>query len=552
MKNKLLAFAATCLLIIAFAACKRSVPQLALYIPKDASVVFAVDPKSIMDKIASSGITIDSLANLLTKKTNDYDLQWNDIKNSGIDLSKSIYFFTKQTNSMQTGAVSSSGILAEVQDAGKLEAFLKKERVGKDVLSGGKYKYITLSDDFVAGWTDKTLVISAVTGGTSSPGTYSTGEGTLSQLQLTTLFSQNESSSIAAADGFNDMLSKKGDVHFYTNAYASLSASPMLGMSKLSTLLEGSYTSGAISFDNGKIVADATTHNSKALSDILSKYPSKGIDKDMITRFPGDVSGFGVVSFNPKVMIDILHYLGFDMMANSYVAQMGFTIDDIMNAFSGDIAFVVSNLSIKQNNLPNMDSANAAEKNKYLLIMRIGNRAAFDKVMSGLVNKHILSKNGDQYQLGISGGHDFAIETSGNDFVAGSSTELIKSYESGNGKSNLPGDVTKEMNNKSMAMYVDVNALLRNMNTHDSSGEKALSLAQSTFKSFIASSDKGDGKTAEGNFILNFANANENSLASLTKFMIVAHDEVIAKKEKAASIFMDSIPDMNKDEKDSQ
>ncbi|MEP6682831.1 MAG: DUF4836 family protein [Parafilimonas sp.] len=552
MKNKLLAFAATCFLIIAFAACKNAVPKLALYIPKDASVVFAVDPKSVMDKIASSGITIDSLANLFTKKSDDYSLRWNDIKNSGIDLSKSIYFFTKQTNAMQTGAVSSSGIIAEVQDAAKLEAFLKKEKVGKDVLSGGKYKYITLGNDFIAGWTDKILIVSAVTGGTSAPGTYSTGEGTLSQLQLTTLFSQEESASIAAADGFNDMLSKKGDMHFYTNAYANLSANPMLGMSKLSSLLEGSYTSGAISFDNGKIVADATTHNSKALSDILSKYPSKEIDKDMITKFPGDVSGLGIISFNPKVLIDILHYAGFDVMANGYVAQMGFTIDDIMNAFSGDIAFVASDLSIKQNNSQNMDNMNAPEKNKYLLIMRIGDKAAFDKVMSGLVNKHVLSKNGDQYQLGFSGGHDFAIETSGNDFVAGSSDELIKLYESGNGKSNLPGDVTKEINNKSMAMYIDINAILKNVNTNDSAGEKVRTFAQSTFKNFIASSDKGDGKNTEGNFTLNFANANENSLASLARFISIAHDEEITKKENPSSIFMDSIPDMNKDEKDSQ
>jgi len=195
---------------------------------------------------------------------------------------------------------------------------------------------------------------------------------------------------------------------------------------------------------------------------------------------------------------------------------------------------------------------NAAEKNRYLLIMRIGDRAAFDKVMSALVSKHILSKNGDQYQLGMAGGHDFAIETSGNDFVAGSSDELIKSYETGNGKSSLPDDVTKEMNNKSMAMYVDINAILQNMNTHDSSGEKALAFAQSTFKSFTASSEKGDGKTANGNFILNFKNANENSLASLTKFLLIAHEEVVARKENGTPIFLDSIPDMNKDEKDSQ
>ena len=88
MKNKFLHFAAICFLMIAFAACEKPVSQLALYIPKDASSVFTVDPKAIMDKIASSGITIDSLANLFTKHDDEFALHWNDIKNSGIDLNK--------------------------------------------------------------------------------------------------------------------------------------------------------------------------------------------------------------------------------------------------------------------------------------------------------------------------------------------------------------------------------------------------------------------------------------------------------------------------------
>jgi hypothetical protein len=552
MKNKFLHLASTCLLIIAFAACKNSVPQLALYVPKDASFVLTIDPKSIMDKISSSGITIDSLAKLFSNKTDTYALQWDDIKNSGIDMSEPMYVFSKQANSMQTGSTTSSGVIAKVEDAAKLEAFLKKEKVGKDVLSGDKYKYISLGDDFVAGWTDKIFIISSVKGGNNAPGTYSTGEGTLSQQQLTALFGQNESASIASADGFKDMLSKKGDIHFYTNSYSNLSANPMLGMSKLSTLVEGSYTDGAINFDNGKIVASAETHNGKALSDILNKYPSKEIDKSMVTKFPGNVTGFGIISFNPKVIVDVLHYAGFDVMINNYASQMGFNLNDVVNAFSGDIAFIASNINIKQNTLPDNNGMNAAEKNKYLLVMRIGDKAAFDKVMTALVNKNILSKNGDTYQLGISGGHDFAIETTGAELVIGSNDDLIKKYESGSGKANLPGNVEKEMDDKSMTIYVDINGIFKNIDLSDSSGKKALTFAQQTFKDFIATSDKTSNKNVQGNMTLDFVNANENSLASITKFIAVAHDEEMNRKQNQASMYMDSMPPMKDEpEKDS-
>jgi hypothetical protein len=157
--------------------------------------------------------------------------------------------------------------------------------------------------------------------------------------------------------------------------------------------------------------------------------------------------------------------------------------------------------------------------------MRIGDKAAFDKVMTGLINKNILSKNGDQYQLGVAGGHDFVIETTGDALLIGSSDALIKSYESGKSKINLPGDIEKEINDKSSAIYLDVPSVLNNINITDTSDIKVLNQAKATFKNLIATSDKGDGKTISGNFELNFMDQNENSLASLAKFMAVAHNK---------------------------
>src|SRR4029077_3504132 len=138
-------------------------------------------------------------------------------------------------------------------------------------------------------------------------------------------------------------------------------------------------------------------------------------------------------------------------------------------------------------------------------------------------NKNILSKKADQYQLGVAGGHDFVIETTGDALLIGSSDELIKSYESGKSKATLPGDIKKEINDKSSAVYVDITSILKNINPTDTSDVKVLNQAKATFKNFIATSDKGNGKTITGDLELNFMNQNENSLASLAKFMAVAH-----------------------------
>src|ERR1700712_5196638 len=98
-------------LLLAFSSCKQNVPQLALYVPKDAASVFVIDAKAITDKISSSGITLDSLANMFNK--NETGLHWNDIENSGIDLTKSFFVFSKQNNSMQSGKTASFGLIAE-------------------------------------------------------------------------------------------------------------------------------------------------------------------------------------------------------------------------------------------------------------------------------------------------------------------------------------------------------------------------------------------------------------------------------------------------------
>lgn len=541
MKNKLSLPAIISILLFAFSSCKQNVPQLALYVPKDAATVFVINAKAITDKISSSGITLDSLANMFNK--NETGLHWNDIENSGIDLTKSFFIFNRQNTSMQAGKTASFGLIAEVADKNKLEAFFKKQISSADIKQDSKYKYVDIEKGNVAGWNDKVLIISGVVTGSAN-------DEAASHQQLTNLFTQTESNSVASINEFKDALNKPGDIHFWSNASGNLSALPMIGMTKLGTLFQDTYTDGTIDFENGKAVATAESHYNKTLSDILNKYPSRGIDKSMISRYPQPVNGFGIVAFNPKVLLDILHYLGFDAAADNYMSQMGFTTTDLVNAFKGDIAIIFSDFKMEDHAVPYLPGVNSKKPGgEFLLNAVIGDKAAFDKVMAGLVNKNILSKSGDQYQLGFFGGHDFVIETTNNNLFIASDDALVKAYEAGNNKSALPNDVEKEIDDKSMAMYVDIAAMLRKTNSSDTAGVKTMQAAQATFKNFIASADKSDGKSTNANLELNFVNTNENSLASLVKFMAVAHEEDL-KKPHIPSILMDSIPPM-KDENES-
>ncbi|HEY2725833.1 MAG TPA: DUF4836 family protein, partial [Parafilimonas sp.] len=277
MRNKFLLPAVLCAFLFALVSCKQHELQLALFVPKDATSVIVVDTKAITDKINSSGITLDSLANLFNK--NENDLHWSDIENSGVNLDKPCFVFSRELNSMQTGKTSSTGFIAEVKDKSALESFLEKQANNTAVKSDNKYHYLDLGNGFVAGWNNEVLIISGVIMGTNK-----TADETQSHQQLTTLFTQTKPNSIASADGFDDMLDKKGDIKFWSNASGKLTALPMMGMTKIGDLFQGTYTTGSIDFEDGKIVASASSNINKTLSDILNKYPSKEIDKDMITK----------------------------------------------------------------------------------------------------------------------------------------------------------------------------------------------------------------------------------------------------------------------------
>jgi hypothetical protein len=548
MKNKISTIAAICFAIVFFAACKKPSSQLALYVPADASVVLTIDIKTLTDKITSSGLSIDSLTNLFSNPIGESSLNWSDIKNSGISLDKPVYVFFKEMNTVQMGNVRNSAFMAEVNNTQKLEAFLKNKKPGKNILSADKYRYIALGDDYVAGWTDKILIVSQVTGGNEAPGNYGTGEGTLSQQLLTTLFTQKKPASIADADGFEDMLAKPGDVHFYTNNTPGIAMDKIPGLSAVQPLIKDSYTAGVVNFEKGKVTASVLTHYSKELANMLDKYPSKKINTDMISNYPDTLTGFVILSFNTGIITDLLHYAGVDNMTDGYTSTLGFTSRDVVNAFSGDIALLFSY------NRSTAEQLALSHNISYLLNFGIADNALFNKVLNGLLDKQLLTKNGDQYRIGNTGGQGFVIERGNNNLFIASSDMLIKTYQSGSNKTPLPAGIEKQISNKSMAMYVDLNHFLNDagaadtltkVNPHDNYSMFSISQsAKQTFKDFIVTTDKGDSKTAQADMELNFVNTNENSLASLVRFISFAKADQLKNRNNSSG----GSPDTSDDE----
>lgn len=510
-----------------FTACHKAGTKQSKYIPKDAYAVFSLNTKSIAGKISKANFSVDSIVDMFAenkdsaKKALDH---YNDIKNAGIDFDQPVFAFVKMGGSVMMGNSASGAFIISLKTPADFETFLKKENPGKDIKKGENYSYMALGNDFVAGWNDEVAIIASKSGGSSAPGTYSTGEGTLTQQMLTGLFAQKESESIGSVKGFEQMEGKNADLAFFVNS-ESMGGNPLISMSKLSDLLKGSYTIGTADFEDGKVAMSFTSHQSDAMTDLLKKYPMRAIDPSAIDKYPGNVQGFVISSFDPQLINALLTYAGVDVLANQYLQQGGInlTVADICKAFKGDFAFVGGDFGMQTKTITEiggykLPQPSTSQQPTYKMVTNIGiDKAGYNKVASVFAAKGILVEQNGQYVFPGMNNSGFVMNTTDNNLYFASGADVLQQYIAGSGKNNLPADIHDKIKGKVFAMYVDINGIISAMPAN-SNDQESLNNAKAIFKYGIATVDKTDGKEATSNADLVLVNDKENSLVTFLRF----------------------------------
>lgn len=522
---------------LVFTACKKSVPKQVGYVPKDASFVVGINPKELNDKLAKSNISLDSLvkASLSGATASDDIKKWEDLKNSGIDFTTEAYVFVQIKGAIMTGNSTVIGAVAALKDAAKFEAYLKKQEPGASIQKGNNFSYASLKHNDVIGWNDNVLILTSVV---SSPrrfdDTTTTDNSAVAQQQLTALFAQKEEESVASIPEFRDLAATKADAILWTNSSNTLNSVPFLSMTKASDLLKDSYSAGTVDFQDGKTVVTYKSYTNKALGDILKKYAGPTVDLSMIEQYPSNsVDGFMAFSFNPQLIVEILHFIGLDVTANSYLTNnLGLTIDDITKAFKGDFAFVVSDLGEKEITSP-FDPTLKYKRTtaKYVFNAKVGDKAAYNKIASLCASKGLLVASGNGYSLR---GGDFVTGTvDEKNLLVASDSALLLQYKAGSGKASIAGDIKDKVKGKAFGMYVDITKILGSFSPSDSSDAALHKLALQSFKDVVISGDNFDGKNVKGLLEFRTGNDKENSLATIVKFASAA---AAASKEKTARL----------------
>ena len=537
-----------------FSSCHKAVLKQTLYIPKDASFILSTNIKNIQDKIAGSGIAIDSLFKTFLDSTNSGASSagiksWKDLTNSGIDFDNSFFIFMNSTGSIMSGTTTVTGIVGAMKDPAAFETFLKKEIPTKTLQKGSNYTFEDLPDGSAVGWNSDVVVFSSVKNiNLSGAGNVQSNPADASEKELAILFSQKAEESIASTPEFKTLIADKSDMILWTNSSSILSSIPFLGMTKFSDLLKDSYTASTLNFEDGEVVVNSKSYSGKDLQNILSKYTGPEVDMGLVNKYPFPVNGYAVFSFNPQLIGAILKYGGVDGTANQYFQQMNFTTDDILKAFKGDFAVIFSNFGIitKPNEFSPGDTLKKPTA-KLLVEATIGDKASFNKIMSSLVSKGEVREENGQYVIPNMFG--LSINLDQDNLIVATDSTLLQTYKAGkSGNASIPSDVFNKSQGNSLAFYLDIGSMLNALTPDNSPGESGtagndvLNTARATFKDVIADTKNFDGKSVNTTIELRTRNSKENSLVSMLKFFSAVSKMNNIQIKNSAVVKLDSVP----------
>lgn len=512
--------------------CKKAVPDQIKYIPKDAGFVFDLNWKSLSEKASKANINWDSIFRSAAKTDEDSSVaktkkRFDDFMHSGIDTERNIFVFVKTGGSIMSGQSTTTGVVAGLKNAASFEAYIKKQNDVSEIKKESNFSYAAFSNDnLFVGWNDDVAILS---GAESQHRKYVDSSGSAStrtsaQQTLASLFNQKEEESIASTPEFRDLMKEKADMLFWSNSGSMFNSVPLLGMTKIADLFKNSYGAGTVNFENGKVTANFKSYCVKDLADILNKYKSSSADMNMVNPYPFPVSGYVVFNFNPQIIAEIIRFGGLESTVNQYLQKQELTLDDVLKAFKGDFSIVFSDFGIKEKEYNSNGNKSSVKQPsaKLLFNATIGDKAAYDKIVSKLADQGLMEMKNGQY-VPKAMGDEFAYNMNGKNLIITTGNNLMQQYLSGKGNPGIPIDIAEKSKGKTFSLYVDISKILQSFPTDTS---KSIQAAKATFKNIIATRDNFNGKYVANNFELNTVNNSENSLATIIKFFVSVSKQI--------------------------
>lgn len=520
-RNSLFVLLAVAVALIA--SCKSS-DKSAIAVPKDAGVVLHINANSLSSKLPWKEIqqtnwfkeAYAGADDTLAKKLMDNP------ENSGIDAQSDLVFFVKRQGKGGYGAFEGT-----LKDAAAFEAFNKKMKPNATSAKDGDLNILKMGEG-IATWKNGRFIYLFDAPGLNMGSAWGNGGGSSTTFEadsLTTfakgLYDLKGDNSLGNDDKFSSLIKEAGDIHMWVSAehLAGGLASGMMSMMKVSTLLEGNITTLTVNFDNGKIDVKTKSYYNKEMGKLYEKYKPKNIDGDMLARIPSEnITGVFAMNYPPEGLKEFIKVLGVDGMANSFLSEVGYSMDEFVKANKGDVIVAVSDFEIKTETVTSPPYEEGGQPYTYtksnpsvkvLFGVSINDKPAFDKLI-GVAKAKVPPMPED--------GPKISYTLNDKWFAAGNSEEQVNKFVAGGANNKQP--FVSKLAGHPVGFYVDLQKIMKATapTVTDSSSKVALAESQKVWEDMLMTGGEISGGSASGHFEINFVDKNTNSLKQLNQY----------------------------------
>ncbi len=555
--------ASVCLTII-LGSC-NSIPDNVKYIPQNAIVVLGIHTDEVGKKIAWNAITGSKLLDELKQR----QLAGNasiDPEAMGIKLNSVTYIYLKADKRFQNGNRVTA--LIPLEDEAKWDGFVRKSFPDASIKTTGQRKQAMLANGMYAGWTNNLLIVmntlempgeydvsrylsttkdtasnkiieDTLAGEISSP-TPTMADETQLLAEMENAFTIKKENSLKENKRFTKLETAGHDLTIWVNydeimgVYGSQGIAGM-GLNLSNVLWKDAAFAAGFDFEKGKITGDMLYYSPEEMKDVAKEMGKESASKELIDMLPLAQPDMAFSwHLSPEGLKGTLDKMGLLGFVNLALSQQNLTADEVLSAITGDMAFVVSDISIKKDsldtvagyrNITGTDSMvrkiNYTPEAKYLYVLKIGKKENFNRLLQLAVSSKALTNNGNNiYKL--TGGNALTLVVNDKYLVCASSVSDANSFLQGGYKNNKKDKHLGSTLNHPIGVYINLQSMFNGIKPLDMNTKDSLMLAET--KNIFARFEMYGGEFNNGRFKYNmafhFVNKDENALLQLINYAV--------------------------------
>jgi Domain of unknown function (DUF4836) len=331
------------------------------HISPDANAVYHINLPLILSKVslkdAMARIPAPKQGNSRGQEIKDF---LKDPSTTGVDINGDILVTSSNPDFLDSAGYTT--VILHLSDTSKFRVFLRKQSHGVHITRYPDKSFSAHKDKLAVAWDKDLAVIMMVTppgksmmpadmekmdGSKKEPGTPKPAAPNYAAMAIPRALATLKgwaSSPIADDPAFSTAFSDNSDFQMYTaksnyyKAFAKILPHKALGGLHLDSLMMYKNSISTIRFGNGKITMQTNTELLPQVAADMAKFPSPPSNEDLLARLPkNQLLGFVSMRFNLHLIGYLLDRIGLHGKADSLLATKKLSLDDLCNAFKGDI-----------------------------------------------------------------------------------------------------------------------------------------------------------------------------------------------------------------------